>query len=97
MKTFYVYILTNRSGTLYIGMTSDPVARIYQHRTRAYPGFTSKYHINRLVLIEEYSRSDDAIAHERQLKRWSRQKKVTLIERTNPTWRDLGEDLLWEG
>ena len=65
---FYVYILASRSGTLYIGVTNDLARRLYEHKNRVAPGFTSKYKINRLVYVEEFDRADDAIAREKQLK-----------------------------
>ena len=74
-------------------MTSDLVGRMYQHRNRIHEGFTSKYRVNRLVYFEEHTRADDAIARERQIKRWSREKKIVLIERMNPDWLGLGENL----
>ena len=93
MKTFYVYILTNRSGTLFVGMTSDLIGRMCQHRNRVHDGFTSRYHVDRLVFVEEHARADDAIAREKQIKRWGREKKIALIESKNPTWRDLSTGL----
>ncbi|MGF1620978.1 MAG: GIY-YIG nuclease family protein [Rhodomicrobiaceae bacterium] len=86
----YVYILTNRvRGTLYIGATTDLVARIYQHRTGAVKGFTEKYKLRRLVFCEMYDDLDGAFMRERQLKKWNRDWKVGLIERDNPNWDDL--------
>lgn len=92
-KTFFVYILASYTQRLYIGLTSDLEARMWQHRTKAFPGHTAKYNIDRLVYVEDFSRADDAIARERQLKTWSRQKKIDLIVAGNPTWRDLTSDL----
>ena len=88
-KSFHVYILASYTQRLYIGLTSDLEGRLWEHRTKALAGHTAKYNIDRLVHVEEYAHADDAIARERQLKNWSRQKKVTLIERENPTWKDL--------
>ena len=88
-KTLYVYILASRSGTLYIGVTNDLARRTYEHKHGLLPGFTSKYKIHRLVYVEEFDRADDAIAREKQLKGWSRKRKIALIESLNPTMKDL--------
>ena len=88
MKQPCVYILASREyGTLYIGVTSDLIARIYQHRTRATRGFTSRYGVYRLVRFELYATMPDAIAREKQLKRWHRQWKIILIESERWIWR----------
>jgi putative endonuclease len=92
-KTFYVYILASYTQRLYIGLTSDLEGRMWEHRTKSTPGHTSKYNIDRLVHVENFARADDAIARERQLKTWSRQKKLDLIVRENPTWKDLAMEL----
>lgn len=92
-KSFYVYILASYTQRLCNGLTSDLEGRAWQHRTKANPGHTAKYNIDRLVYVEEFARADDAIARERQLKGWSRQKKVDLIVRGNPTWKDLAMEL----
>jgi putative endonuclease len=89
MGRFFVYITTNRSGGLYIGVTNDLERRISQHKDGNYSSFTSRYRMHRLVYSEEFSSSTDAIAREKQLKGWRRSKKVALIEAVNPTWRDL--------
>ena len=84
------YILASqKGGTLYIGITSDIAARLWQHRSGTTPGFTSKYGAIRLVYAEFFDRMDEAIAREKQLKRWHRQWKINLIESGNPEWRDL--------
>ena len=88
-KTLYAYILTSRSGTLYIGVTNDLARRIYEHKHGLVPAFTSKYKIHRLVYVEGFDRADDAIAREKQLKGWSRKRKIALIESLNPTMKDL--------
>jgi putative endonuclease len=90
-RTYYVYILTNRSRTLYVGVTNDIVRRVAQHRTGRGSRFTRRYAIHRLVFVEATSRVRDAIAREKQIKRWSRRKRLTLIEEQNPTWGDLAE------
>lgn len=95
MKEYYVYIMTNRSGTLYIGMTNDLERRVYEHKNKLVPGFTSKYNIDRLVYYESSNDVNVVIAREKQLKGWLRRKKIALIESINPEWRDLSEG--WYG
>jgi putative endonuclease len=96
-RQFYVYILASISGTLYIGFTSDLEKRVWEHKTKAMSGFSGKYNVNRPVHYEEFARADDGIAREKQLKRWSRVKKVRLIEQGNPGWADLSYPLFrWE-
>ncbi|MDO8682173.1 MAG: GIY-YIG nuclease family protein [Armatimonadota bacterium] len=90
-KLFYVYIMASRSRTLYVGMTSDLETRVYQHKHKLTPGFTSAYNINRLVHFEEAGDAASAIAREKEIKGWSRVKKVTLIEASNRVWDDLSE------
>ncbi len=92
MNTYYVYILTNRSGTLYIGVTNDLQRRVYQHQHKLIPGFTAKYNITRLVYFEATSDIRSAIEREKQLKGWLRAKKIALIEAVNPNWDDLSAD-----
>jgi len=94
MKQPCVYILASRDfGTLYIGVTSDLLARVYQHRTGQKQGFTSKYAVHRLVRFEMFEDMPTAIAREKQLKRWHRQWKINLIESENPEWTDLATGL----
>jgi putative endonuclease len=88
----YVYILSNLSKTLYIGVTSDLVTRMYQHKNGLTPGFASRYRINRLVYFEEFVEMFEAITREKQLKGRTRAKKITLIESTNSEWKDLSDD-----
>jgi putative endonuclease len=96
-RQFYVYILASVSRNLYIGFTSDLEKRVWEHKTKAMSGFSEKYNVNRLVHYEEFARADDGIAREKQLKRWSRAKKVRLIEQGNPGWADLSYPLFrWE-
>ncbi len=95
MKTYWVYIMTNRSRTLYTGVTGDLPRRVYEHRHRVGSRFTSQYHIDRLVLAEPFSEVRDAIAREKQIKGWVRSRKLALIADSNPNWRDLGEE--WFG
>ena len=91
MKQYYVYIMTNRSRTLYTGMTNDLKRRVWQHKQKTIGGFTKKYNITRLVHYEETSDVHSAIAREKQIKGWLRAKKIALIEADNPDWRDLSE------
>jgi putative endonuclease len=88
-KLFYVYLVADRSRVLYVGFTSDLEVRIKQHREGRFAGFTSVYGCARLVWFERYGSAIDAISREKQIKRWRREKKVALIELTNPTWEDL--------
>jgi putative endonuclease len=88
-KQCYVYIMTNRSRTLYIGMTSDLERRVYQHKHGLLPGFTSKYKMTQRVYYEVGDDVRVAIAREKQLKGWLRAKKIALIESVNPEWDDL--------
>lgn len=90
-----VYIMASaRNGTLYVGVTSDVAHRAWEHRNAAIPGFTGRYACKRLVFVELHGEMSAAILREKQLKAGSRARKVALIERDNPTWRDLFEDLL---
>ena len=91
-RTYYVYILSSWSRTLYIGVTNDLIKRLYQHRSGPESSFTWRYRINRLVHVDTASDPRDAIAREKQIKNWTRRKKVALIEATNPGWRDLSAD-----
>ena len=89
-----VYVLSSsRHGTLYIGVTSNLMVRLYQHRTGAIPGFTSRYRALRLIHYEIADTMEIAIAREKQLKAWRREWKVALIERDNPFWEDRAIDL----
>ncbi|HEX5258603.1 MAG TPA: GIY-YIG nuclease family protein [Sphingomicrobium sp.] len=90
MREPCVYILASREyGTLYIGVTSDLIARLWQHRSGEVKGFTSQYRVYRLVRFEQFETMHDAISREKQLKRWHRQWKINLIESENPQWVDL--------
>jgi putative endonuclease len=88
-RAFYVYIMASRSGTLYIGVTNDIARRVHEHKHGLFPGFTSKYRVSRLVYCEHTDDVGAAIDREKQLKRWSRQKKKALVESVNPKWEDL--------
>ena len=93
-KQFYIYILaTKRNGTLYLGVTSDIVKRVWQHKNGLVEGFTNKYGIKRLVYYEIYEDAENAIKREKQLKKWRRAWKVELIEEKNSEWRDLYADI----
>lgn len=90
----YVYILTNKTKTcLYVGVTTNLLQRVYQHRTKMIKGFTSKYQIKYLVYFEVYASVVDAIKREKQLKRWRRQWKEELISKHNKWWKDLWWDI----
>ncbi len=90
MKQACIYILANKSrGTLYIGVTSDLTARIWQHKNDLVAGFTEKYQVHMLVYYEMHETMLDAIQREKQLKKWNREWKIRLIEEFNATWTDL--------
>ena len=89
-KQFYVYILASgRIGTLYIGVTSNLIERVRQHKDKAFEGFTAHHGVDKLVHFEIHSSSEAAITREKQLKKWNRAWKISLIEETNPRWDDL--------
>ena len=92
MKHFYVYIMTNKSKTLYTGVTNDLQRRVYEHKTKAVTGFTQRYNVTQLVYYEIFKHVQVAISREKQIKTWRREKKVKLIEGMNPTWKDLSGD-----
>ena len=89
MKSYFVYIMTNRSKTLYTGVTNNLERRVYEHKNKLVAGFTSKYNITKLVYYEETSDVYSALAREKQIKGWLRAKKVALIEAENLEWKDL--------
>ena len=89
MREYWVYILANVHRTLYIGVTSNLQARVYEHKNHLLPGFTSTYGIDRLVYVEGTTDVHAALAREKQLKGWLRSKKVALIESVNADWEDL--------
>jgi putative endonuclease len=91
---YYVYILASRKdGATYIGVTNDIVRRIYEHRIKAVPSYTSRYNITRLVWFEIYDDPVSAISREKEIKKWKRAWKVQLIEAQNPLWNDLYESI----
>ena len=95
MKEPCVYILASkRNGTLYIGVTSDLVARIYQHKNNPVFGFSNKYNVHMLVYYELHGDMYQAITREKQLKRWNRSWKLRLIKEFNPAWKDLYQDIV---
>jgi putative endonuclease len=86
---YYVYLLASRRhGTLYLGVTNDLIRRVYEHKTKAVPGFTSRYGVDRLVWYECYDDPTTAITREKELKKWRRDWKIRLIEEDNPDWAD---------
>jgi putative endonuclease len=94
-KGGYVYILASKmAGTLYIGVTSDLIKRISEHRNNIKSGFTKKYQVHRLVYYEEYVTIEDAITREKELKKWKRAWKLALIDKANPKWDDLYEEII---
>lgn len=91
---YYVYILASgKNGTLYIGVTNDLTRRIWEHKTDAVPGFTRTYSVHQLVHFEEFPDIRDAIQREKNLKHWVRAWKVDLIQKNNPEWRDLYDEI----
>jgi putative endonuclease len=94
VKNFYVYILcSERNGTLYIGVTSDLVKRVYEHKNHLVDGFTKKYGVHHLVWYETHDSAEAAIIREKQIKKWKRTWKLKLIEQYNPEWNDLYENI----
>ena len=91
MKEYFVYIMTNKSRTLYTGVTGDLKKRVYQHKNKLVEGFTRKYNLRVLVYYEITSNIHAALAREKQIKGWLRKRKIELIESMNPEWRDLSE------
>jgi putative endonuclease len=90
---YHTYIMASESGVLYIGVTNFLERRVQEHKESLIPGFSQRYKTKKLVYFEAYGDVRNAIAREKQLKRWSRIKKVRLFEKMNPSWRDLSEDL----
>ena len=92
-KRYWVYIIASPSRTLYIGVTSNLSKRVWEHKEKRVDGFTKKYGVDRLVYYEETGNVLSALEREKQLKKWRREKKVALIERMNPQWADLYNEL----
>jgi len=94
-KSYYVYVLASaRNGTLYVGVTSDLVRRVYEHKTSAVPGFTKTYAVHHLVYFETFDTPAAAIQREKTIKGWPRQWKINKIEEANPEWRDLYAEIV---
>ena len=92
--TYYVYILTNANkNVLYTGITSDLIRRVYEHKNKIIEGFTSKYDVNKLGYFECFDDIENAILREKQIKAGSRQKKIDLINKLNPEWKDLYNEI----
>ncbi len=94
MKGGFVYILASKSGVLYTGVTRGLDIRMLQHRFKIVEGFTKKYNVSRLMYYERHPDIRAAIAREKQIKGWTRKKKIALIESSNPTWKDLAEGII---
>jgi putative endonuclease len=95
MKQYYVYILASkRNGTLYIGVTNNLLKRVYEHKNNLIKGFTQKYNVHNLVYYEQHNDIGKAITREKQMKKWKRQWKIELIEKSNPQWNDLYNDAI---
>jgi putative endonuclease len=93
---YYVYIVTNKNhSVLYIGVTSNLEGRIYEHRERLTEGFTKTYQATKLIYYEDFPDPLSAIAREKQLKGWRREKKIALIQKSNPRWVDLFDEITW--
>ncbi len=91
-KNYYVYIMSNYSKTLYVGITSNLIKRVYEHKNKLLEGFTQKYNVTKLVYFEQTNDVNSAIAREKQIKAYRREKKIKLIEGTNPQWLDLSNE-----
>jgi putative endonuclease len=96
-REFFVYIMASRSGTLYTGVTNDVLRRVQQHKQKTTAGFTSKYNVTRLVYCESTTDVHAALSREKQIKGWTRARKLALIESLNPKWQDLAEVWLGSG
>ena len=94
MNQYYVYIMSNKSKTIYTGITNNLHRRVFEHKSKKINGFTSRYNITKLVYYEITNEVKTAIAREKQIKGWIRKKKINLIESRNPEWNDLSEE--WE-
>ena len=94
MNQYYVYIMSNKSKTIYTGITNNLHRRVFEHKSKKIKGFTSRYNITKLVYYEITNEVKTAIAREKQIKGWIRKKKINLIESMNPEWNDLSEG--WE-
>jgi putative endonuclease len=93
MREYYVYITSNNSKTLYVGVTNNIVRRMREHRSKIHPGFTQRYNVTKLVYYESTDDVSGAIEREKQIKKWRREKKIQLIETMNPEWKDLYKEV----
>lgn len=95
MKEYYIYILTNKkNGTLYIGVTSNLVKRVFEHKSKYIEGFTKKYNLDKLVFYEKTNSVESAITREKQMKKWKREYKLNAINKLNPEWKDLYKEII---
>ena len=95
MKNYYVYILASqRNGTLYIGVTSNLIKRVQEHKSKLVKGFTEKYNVDKLVRYEQTEDVNSALTREKALKKWNRVWKIQLIEKDNPNWKDLYNNII---
>jgi putative endonuclease len=92
-RTYYVYIMGSKSGTLYTGITNDLFKRVHEHKYKLVPGFTSRYNRTRLLYFEAGDSAEGAITREKQIKGWLRSKKIALVKTVNPKWDDLSAQL----
>ena len=90
-RFYFTYIIASRSRTLYVGVTGDLHRRVFQHKQKAHIGFSAQYNCNRLVWFERFTEVSFAIQREKEIKGWTRARKIVLIELANPTWEDLSE------
>ena len=90
-RFYFTYMIASRSRTLYVGVTGDLRRRVFQHKQKTHPGFTARYNCGRLVWFESFSEVSAAIQREKEIKGWTRARKIALIELANPTWEDLSE------
>ncbi len=93
MKTYYVYIMASASRVLYVGVTGNLVRRVWEHRNKSAPGFSTRYNTRELVYFECWRNIRGAIAREKAIKGWVRKRKIALVESSNPQWRDLTDRL----
>jgi len=91
-EQYYVYIMTNKSGTLYVGVINNIKKRVYEHKNKLVEGFTKKYNINKLLYFETFGDIYSAITREKTIKGWLREKKIEFVRTTNPDWTDLSQD-----
>jgi putative endonuclease len=95
MEQYYVYIMSSKqNGTLYVGVTSDLVKRVFEHKQNLVEGFTKKYHVHDLVYYEVHKEIKNALTREKQIKKWNRDWKLRIIEEMNPEWKDLYDSII---